>query len=273
MTLNNKNLILLNKFTIAAKKQLGPVKVSLMINDERYAFKTLTSAAMSNDKDLIDISKELSNQLQIGTDVVSAIEAFVQSSTSLFNDEEGLHECKYFLVKLTSQLYGVSINGETYRCAVDEMLLNVDVKDKKKYIDLARRFYRYWNAWGNSTNKNSIEINQKLMAQKEKFIELWANIDNELFTESESWPLSLYVESIHQKGLQKEEKIVCQRIAKVVTIELRKEQEIKQNSYREVVERVHLLFERDDLRKLFLHVSRDFHHFWLNTYTANSLEA
>lgn len=266
MTLNNKNLMLLNKFSLAAKKHLGAIKVSDMINDEQYAYNTLTIAATSNNRELVEISKEVSTQLQIGTDVVSAIDSFFQSYKSLFNDEEELHDCKYFLVKLTSQLYGVGINGESYRRAVDEMLLNVDVKDKKKYIDMARKFYRYWNVWGNSTNKDSAEINQKLSAQKETFIELWANIDNDLLTESESWPLRLYIESIEQKGLQKDEKNICQRIAKVVMIELRKEHEIKYNSYREVVERVHLLFEREDLRKLFLSVSREFYHFWMKSF-------
>lgn len=259
--------MLLNKFTLAAKRHLGAVKVSDMINDEQYAYKTLTIAATSSDRDLVEISKEVSNQLQIGTDVVAAIDSFVQSSKFLLNDKEGLHEYKYFLVKLTSQLYGVGVNGESYRLAVDEMLKSVDVADKKKYIDMARRFYRYWNIWGNSANKDAAEINQKLLAQKEKFIELWANIDNELLTESENWPLSMYMESYQHKGLQEEERTVCQRIAKVLIIELRKEHALKQNSYRDVVERLHLLFERDDLRNLFLSVSREFYHFWINTYS------
>lgn len=265
MTLNNKNLMLLNKFSIAAKKQFGVVKVLDMINDEKYAYKTLTIAATSSDRDLVEISKEVSTQLQIGTNVVSSIDSFVQSYKSHFNDEVGLHDCKYFLLKLTSQLYGVGVNGESYRSAVDEMLLNIDEKHKKKYIDLARRFYRYWNVWGNSTNKDSAEVNQKLAAQKETFIELWANIDSELLTQSENWSLRMYIESHKQKGLQKDVKEVCQKIAKVLIIELRKERQLKKNSYRNVIERLDLLFEREDLRRLFLSVSREFYHFWIKT--------
>lgn len=271
MMLNGKNLKLLNQFALKAKKQLGVVKIKEMMNDEQYAYNTLTCAAISNDKDLVEITKEISQELQIGTDVIAAIDSFIQSSKSRCKDEDDLHECKYFLVKLSCQLYGVEVNGESYRRAIDGMLLNVDAKDKKKYIDLARKFYRFWNFWGNSTNIEHELTSHKLMVQKEMFIELWANIDNESLTDSESWPLSLYMESIRRKGLEEEQMIVCQRIVKALIVELRRVHLSKEYAYRDVIERIYMLFESEDLRRLFLSVSRDFHHYWWNTYSPSDL--
>lgn len=254
--------MLLYKFALKAKRQLGAVKVIEMVNDEKYAYKTLTYAVMSEDKDLVEVAKEVSHELNIGKYLVSAIDSFIQSNKVLCHDEEDFIEYKNFLVKLSSYLYGVRVDGESYRRAVDEMILNIDDKDNKKYIDWSRQFYRYWTVGDSSTNKYSEQLNQKQLAQKEMLIELWSRIDSELLSESESWPLRLYIESIQQRGLQKDEVIVCQRIAKILIIELRKERGITKNIYRDVVEGVHLLFQRDDLRRLFLNVAREFYHFW-----------
>ena len=254
--------MLLYKFALKAKKQLGAVKVIQMVKYEKYAYETLTYAAMSDDKDLVDVAKEVSHELDIGKYLVSAIDSFIQSTKALGNNDEGINEYKQFLVKLSNYLYGVRLNGESYRRAVDEMILNIDINDHKRYIDWSRRFYRYCNVKDNSTNTDSEQSNQKRLAQKEKLMELWICIDGELLTESESWPLGLYSKSLQQRGLQKDEAVICIRIAKILIIELRKEKSFTKNIYRDVVERVHLLFQREDLRRLFLSVAREFYHFW-----------
>lgn len=263
--LNNQSLMLLSKFALKAKKHLGLVKVMQMINSEQYAYKTLTQAALSDDKDLVDLTKRICHELHVGMDVVDAIDMYIESIKAINNDEDYLHEVKYFLIKLTTHLYGISINGETYRQAVDNVLINVDDKEKPRYITLARKFYGFWKIRNDGFSKKFNPLNEKMMAQKEDFIKLWASIDHEFLTNVESWPLNLYVESIRQRGLMEEEITICRRVAKVVIIELRSEQNSDENAYRNVIDNIQILFERDDLKGLFLTVSRDFYHFWMGT--------
>lgn len=263
MTLNNQSLMLLSKFALNAKRHLGLIKVMQMINNEHYAYKTLTQAALTNDITLVDLTKKISHELHVGAEIVDAIELFIKSIKAVNNDEEYFHEVKYFLIKLTNHLYGININGESYRQAVDDVLLDIDSKEKTKYIALARKFYGFWKIKNGSFKKQFNPLNENMIAQKEDFIKLWETIDHELLTNLESWPLNLYVESIRQRGLMEEEITICQRIAKIVTIELRNEQIGDENAYRNVIDDIQLLFEREDLKELFLTVSREFYHFWM----------
>lgn len=263
--LNNQSLMLLSKFALKAKKHLGLIKVMQMINSEQYAYKTLTQAALTDDKDLVDLTKRICHELHVGMDVVDAIDMYIESIKAINNDEDYLHEVKYFLIKLTTHLYGIFINGETYRHAVDKVLLNVDDKERANYITLARKFYGFWKIKNGGLSNKFNPQNEKVIAQKEEFIKLWASIDHEFLTNVESWPLNLYVESIRQRGLMEEEINICRRVAKVVIIELRSEQNSDENAYRNVIDNIQILFERDDLKGLFLTVSRDFYHFWMGT--------
>lgn len=279
MTLNNQSLMLLTKFALKAKRHLGQIKVMEMFNNKHYAYIALTNAAFTNDLELVDLTKKISFELKVGEDVISAIESFISNIQQFNNDKDHLHESKYFLIKLTNQLYGIAVNGETYRCAVDEMLLNINVNEKAKYINLARNFYRYCKVRGNSENQNVSHLNEKLIANKEIFIKRWENIDKEFLNDAESWPLTLYVESMRSRGLLEEETLICQKIAKVVLIELRNAEASNEKSYRHVIENIKTLFERDDLKNLFLIVSREFYFFWtgmtlgvINKKTNKSLE-
>lgn len=262
MSLNHHSLMLITKFALKAKKSLGQIKLKEMIDNEHYAYKALTNAAFSDDLELLELTKKISFELNVGVDMIGAIESFIQNIQQFNNDEDYLHESKYFLIKLINQLYGTNVNGESYRRAVDEMLININVNEKAKYINLARNFYRFWKVRSYPANKSISHLNGKQIAQKEIFIKLWENIENELLTDSESWPLTLYLKSIRSKGLLEEEVNICEKIAKVLLLELRNEQSLGEKSYRHVIERIQILFERDDLRSLFLIVSREFYFFW-----------
>ena len=58
MTLTNQNLIVLSKFAIKAKKHIGLVKVIEMFTNQEYASQILTRATLSDDQELIDLTKK-----------------------------------------------------------------------------------------------------------------------------------------------------------------------------------------------------------------------
>ena len=264
MTLNNQSLMLLSKFALKAKKHIGHVKVMQMMNNEQYAYQTLTQAALTNDKALVDLTKRICHELHVGMDVVEAIDMYIDSIKAIHQDEDYLHDVKYFLIKLSEHLYGVTINGKTYRQAVDKVLLNVDDKERANTITLARKFYGFWKIKNGSFSKKFNPHNEKMIAQKEGFIKLWASIDQTFLSNVESWPLNLYTESLRQRGLMEQEITICQKLAKAILIELRHEQTSDENAYRNIIDRIQLLFERDDLKELFLTVSREFYQFWMD---------
>lgn len=267
MTLSNHNLLLLSQFAISAKKHLGAIKVSTMIEDKHYAFEKISHAVLSEDKELQEIAEMVSCNMQVGTNLIPSAASFIRLIARQSLDNQSLHKVKYLLVKLVDQLYGVDIDGNAYRNALNAVTRDLNEDDREKFIKLARAFYRHVKNDLNKPFENytSNTIDSNLIDQKEKFMELWINAEGELLHELELWPLKQYLESIQTKGLKGEDLSVCERIAKVVLLELRNEKDKNEIAYRNVLDKIQHLFEREDLRGLFFNVTREFYHFWINT--------
>ena len=139
----------------------------------------------------------------------------------------------------------------------------MDVSEKTFTINLARKFYRVWKYFQNSVPGVHHDEPLKMIVRKNAFIKLWDNIDHEFFSNSENPPLTYYAESMFDKGISEKDIIISLKIAKVITIELRNEETSSSDTYRDAIERVEKLFDKDELKKLFLIVSREFHQFWL----------
>ncbi len=263
MTLTNQNLIVLSTFSIKARKFVGTVKAIEMFTDQRYASDMLIKATLSNDDELIDLTKKVSSELHIGTNVISAIESYINSLNTKGATSECVRDSKYFLGKLTQNLYGVDTDGTSYRQAVEAFMLNVESEERAFCINLAREFYPLW------VNENTpiVEINHehtyKLSSPKEEFIDLWNSIDQEFFSDIENWPLSLHEASMRKIGVSENDINIRQKIAKVITIELRNDHSSPEETYRDAINRTQHLFIRQDLKEFFLIVSREFYHFWI----------
>ena len=255
--------MLLTKFALKAKNHIGGVKVADMFNNELYAFDILTQATLTGDLELVDLSKKISHEFEIGINLITAMESYILNISEINGDEEFLHESKYLLTKLVNHLYYVKVNGAAYRYAVEKLLLNVDINERTFSINLARKFYRFWRFANRSVAESDNAFTLKPIAQREVFIKLWENIDTEFFSDTENWPLSLYEESIREKGLSEKDIIISVRIAKVITLEIRNDQIITDDAYRDAIDRVQQLFESEQLKKLLLIVSREYYQFWL----------
>lgn len=177
-----------------------------------------------------------------------------------------VHESKYFLIKFTHYFYGIKINGTSYRQAVEKLLLNVNMRERTFCINLPREFYRLWRgAYRSQTEMNNSKT-LRLSAKKEAFIELWESIDQEFLSSAERWPLSLYAESMRKLGVSEKEINISQRIAKVITLELRNDPSSPNDNYRNAITITQVFFVKPDLNTFFLIVSREFYQFWIGNF-------
>ena len=257
--------MLLTKFALKAKPHIGAVKVSEMYNNELYAFNVLTKATLTSEIELIDLSKRISGEFAIGVNLINAIERYINSIADINDEAEFLHASKYLLSKLAIHLYGISVDGGSYRQAVEKLLFEVDIKDRTFSINLSRKFYRFWRGANRLIAESNSVLSEELSAQKEEFMKLWENIDIAFFSDTENWPLTLYADSMREKNFSEKDIILSLRIARVITLELRSEQNSADDAYREAIDRVQQLFEREELKKLFLIVSREYYQYWLGT--------
>ena len=263
MTLNNQNLMVMSKFALIARKHIGLVKVAEMYSNEEYACNILAKATLSDNQELVNFTKLISHELNVGITLINTIESYIDKIKSKNFNEKFIHASKFFLPKLTEHLHGIEIKGATYREAVEKFLINVEAKDRTFCVNLAREFYLTWRSANKPTSQIDKEQSIKLMAKKEAFIKFWENIDLEILTDEENLALSLYTESMTKKGLIEKDIIVSQKIAKVILLELRVDYSTTDHSFRNAIDRTLELFERLDLKTFFLNVAREFYHFWV----------
>lgn len=263
MQLTNKNLMELSKFAIKAKKHIGLVKAAEMFHDQEYASNILVQSALSDNNDLITLTKKISNEFNIGINLIKSIETYINSLKANYSTDEHIHASKYFLIKLTHELYGINIDGVSYRQAVNRLLKNVDIRDRTFCINLARAFYNYWKGENRSFTEINSEQSLKLSTQKVEFLRLWNEMDNEFFSDSENWTLTLYVEAMREIGVSEKDIKTRQKIAKVIAVELRNHVNKLEENYRNAINNIQHLFSNQDMKEFFLIVSREYYSFWV----------
>jgi len=255
--------MLLTQLALKAKTYVGHLKITDMFNNELYAFNVLAQANLSDNVELVELSQKISYEFEIGFNLVKAMKSYIHNIEEFNGDDKFLQQSKHLLIKFANHLYGLKINETSYHQAVEKFLLDVDASDRTFSINLARKFYRYWRAANRQHTEGSQRNNYKLIDQKKAFSKFWKNIDKEFFSHLEMCVLTHYAETMLDKGLADRDILESVRIAKVITLELRKDQTSSDETYRDAIHRSHLLFEKEELNKLFLIVSREFYQIWL----------
>ena len=263
VTLNNHNLMSLTQFALKAKPLIGAVKVTELFNNEFYRFNILTKAVLTGELVLVDLSKKISYEYKIGSNLIYAIASYVYNISDINSNDDFIHKSKSLLTKLANHLYGVKNNEASYRLAVGAFLLNVDNEDKTFSINLARKFYRYWKAANRLVDESNKNEDLNLYDQKKAIIKLWDELDTVFFSHLEMCLLTQYTDSLLNIGLIEKDIVLNSRIAKLIMIELRNEKATSDETYRGAIKRTQMLFKKEKLEKLFLIVSREFYHFWL----------
>ena len=78
MSLSNENIVLLSKFALKAKIHIGLVKIKAMFTNPRYASNILIKAGLSDNQELVDLTKMVSHELNVNLIEIAAIEAYIQ---------------------------------------------------------------------------------------------------------------------------------------------------------------------------------------------------
>lgn len=263
LTLNNQSLMLMTQFALANKDFIGDVKVTEMFRNVHYTFDVLVKALLTGDRKLAELTKKISYEFEIGFNLITAIESYIYNINDINGNDAFIHKSKHLLTVFAKQLYGIQNNEASYRQATEKLLLNVDNNEKTFSIILAKKFYLYWRA----SNRPLAECNKnetlKQIDKKKAFNYLWKNIDKEFFSHLEMCVIMHYAECINDKCFSELDSVNSVRIAKLITYELRNEPTNSDETYRDAILRVEFLFEKVELKKLFLNVSRDFYYFWI----------
>lgn len=263
MSLNRKNLLNISKFTQKAKKCIGTVKSTEILNNKSYANDVLINAVLSGDDELVELSKLMFKEVNVDVNLICSVESYINNLLAKGASSEHLHKSKYFIVKLTKHLIGIDVSGASYRNAVDQLLKLIDLKDRTYCIQFAREFYPIWRNAYKLINEDTIKTeNTKL----QELIELWDRIETETFTDFEEWPLNVYINSMRQIKVPEKEIKIRSRIAKLITIKLRAVRKDIKKDYRNAVNELEPLFSNENMKEFYHVVSREYFRFWLGEF-------
>ncbi|ADI30212.1 hypothetical protein [Methylotenera versatilis] len=267
MALTNQNVIEVSQFALKAKKHIGFVKLAEIYTNQNYAVDILIKAVLTGDSELIKLVKSICIQLNIGIDLIIAVQSYMNACLAKQTNPNLIKDIKFYLNKLANYLYAIHIDGVAYRQVIDKLIYGVDIKDKAFCIDLARDFYPYCrNNYGLSDQGlNNIE------ASKEAFIRLWNHIDEEFFSDSESNSLNQYLHYLVQTGVSESDIQISSKIAKVIILEIRNHDQNLKISFRNVINKIQHYFSYQDMQGLFYEVSRQFYSFWVSSRSRKKL--
>ncbi len=262
-----KNLLNLSKFTQKAKKHFGSVKSAEILNNESYANEIFINSILYGDRELVEFSKLILDEVNSDRNLICSVETYINSISTKDLSSERLHKRKYFIVKLTKHLIGIEINGTSYRNAVEQLLKLIDMKDRTYCIYLAREFYPFWRNAYKLHNESTLKSEN---TELDALIELWGNIETEIFSDYENWPLSVYIDSMKQVNVSEKEIKIRTKIAKLITLKLRASNDNLTTDYRTAVKKLEPLFANQNLKDFYLIVSREFYRFWVGDFPKTS---
>lgn len=261
MVLSNQTIATLSKFTLKARKDLGIVKVTDIINNQRFAYNLFVQATFSQDVDLMSLTVKLSDELNIEKNMIQALKSYIDSLKVQLPSENFIHSSKYYLIKLAQYVYGIKVDGISYRHAVNALLESVNKDEKTFCVNLARSFYPFWKNANSSLiekhNEQSLDVN----FGKNAFTHLWNSVDDELLFMLEDEQLSLYANAMEHNHVSEKEMVTRKKMAKVILIELRKYSQTAE-AYRTNINKTQARLPSAEMREFFLVVSREFYSFW-----------
>jgi hypothetical protein len=262
--LSNQALATLSKLSHKMRKLIGPVKVNNMVADEQYAFSVLVEAVLSEQDELISLSKKVSQEVGIEHYLINALIAYCHELNKRNKRDQSIHNSKNLISALAEKLYGVSFDGASYRNAINQLILDLEESKKHFCIDIARTFYPYWikaNETLAEADKNEYLLEK---VHKESLMDLWQALQGKTLSTSDNQKLNRYLDTMHKVKLAEREIEVRNKIAKLILIE-QHHYALTSDGYRQNIKKIISLISSARLQDYVLDVAREFHHFCLNT--------
>ncbi len=71
--------MLVSNYALRVKMHLGAINLSEMLNNESYAFDIFVQATMTDDLELKDLTKNLSEEFRISPVLIQGIDSYIQN--------------------------------------------------------------------------------------------------------------------------------------------------------------------------------------------------
>lgn len=267
--LSHQGVAALSRITFKVREELGVFKVSDLINNRRDAFDFFVQSVLLEKKDeLASLIRLVNDEMNIEKHVVNALDAYFTQIKLQAKNNEIIQKNQYFLTKLANFLYGINVDGTSYRQAVNQMLLDVDNHEKRFCVVLARGFHPYWINANNALMESTEVRHSEDLAEKESFIEMWNDLDERPLSPSANKQLRRYTDAMRSMGLRMKEVDVRKKIAKVILIESVKYHQTA-GGYRTNIDLIQTRFTSVRLKDYVLAVSREFYRFWSDTQASS----
>lgn len=262
--LSNQAIATLSRITLQVRDQLGVIKVSELVSNRRFAFNFFVQMVLSNKDEVASLIRQVNGEMHIEEHLINALDAYYIQIKLQSKTNQVIQLNQYFLSKLANFLYGVKVDGLSYRQAVYQLLLDVDNQEKKFCVDLVRQFYPFLVNANRALMAMSEGQYPEGLAQKETFIEMWNGLDGVELSPLADEILIRYTEAMKSMGLRSKEVDVRTKIAKVILVESIKYHQTAEG-YRTNTEAIQSCFSSVRLRDYVLVVAREFYRFWSDT--------
>lgn len=262
--LSNQTIALLSKLTHQIRNSIGVVKVSDIVNDDQYAFNILMQSALSEDEALVELTLTINKERNVEPHLINALVQYFHDFKLRTKSEAVIQSNKAFLVNLAQHVYGVNVDGASYRQAVDKLILDVDENQRHFCVDISRSFYPYLVNASNALTKSKKPTDLAFDSKKETLMDVWHEIESISLSPPETEVITRYIEAKRPQRLTEKEIEVRSKIAKVIVVEQRK-LALTPESYRENITSIQTLISSARLKDYILEVAREFYPFYLNT--------
>ncbi|WP_020183308.1 hypothetical protein [Methylotenera sp. 1P/1] len=260
--MKNNKLVLLARFATQARRFIGAVNVTKMSTDESYALQTILNAKVSDNAELKELAKKISQSLILNQKLLEAIDHFLAGYIAV--DE--LPKVEYFIQRFATHIYKITPESGDYRHAVSEFLAEVDEHCHPFCTQMIRLFYPYWAAefayQGSAQYLNLSSDLTSLTSSPKSLLDLWEEAESSLLSTTEQSLLNYFMTDMLNKEISQDAVDARQKIAKILTVELRNNQAETHSDYRKTVDKIRAIINKHDLKTLFLEVSRDFYSYW-----------
>lgn len=197
-----------------------------------------------------------------------ALGAYLKLLKNKGADEAVLDRRQDFLARLFPAIQEIAYEGAAYRQAVELVLNGIDKLEWPFSLAVAREYFNFWTkdfkAIAALNADAGFDVNPIDWQPEDLNIKsLWQTLDKAKFDTVEIWPIKAYTLALRQAGAEQVLVDTRVKLVKILLIRLRDAPQKSNKHYRIVVDATVPLFEKNDTRRLFFAVVREFYYFWI----------
>ncbi|MDP2248440.1 MAG: hypothetical protein Q8J65_09940 [Nitrosomonadales bacterium] len=197
-----------------------------------------------------------------------ALTAYLKLLKNKGADEASLNKRQDFLMRLFPLIQKIESDGLAYRESVEHLLDSVDRLEWPFSLAVAREYFHFWIKDFKSIAALNADAGFDVNPIRWQPVDLdlkalWKTLDSAKFVTAENWPLKAYNLALRQAGAELVLVETRTKLVKILLIRLREAPQKSSKHYRVAVDSTVPLFEKNDTRRLFFAVVREFYYFWI----------